>query len=178
MRGLGGFEAAEVRRRRKTICASQKFPFQWMRIDPCISRPEIGPTELPAIHSSRDASKLLHESVDFAGRMREFAIVLCMDGKNRPLAIAVPHIGGVAFSVVDPRSVLQPAILVGASGVIFAHNHPSGEPRPSEEDIVLTRRIRQGAKLVALELTDMLVLTDDPKVYFSFLDSGMMPSAG
>jgi DNA repair protein RadC len=175
--GLSGLEAAQVkavrRRRKRNVCASDRLRFKWLRIDPCVSLPDDA-DELPPITSSRDAVRILHDSVGFAGRGVEYAMVLSLDSKNRPTSVAVSHIGGRASSLVEPSVVFQPPILSNAVGFIFAHNHPSGSAEPSAEDLKMTRKLQQGARLVGLTLLDALVVTDDVGVYTSFLDAGLL----
>jgi DNA repair protein RadC len=70
--------------------------------------------------------------------------------------------------------VFQPGVLIGASGIIVAHNHPSGDPHPSAEDLAVTKQLAAGARLLALPLLDHMILTDDPKVFYSFQQQGTM----
>lgn len=171
---LEGFgEAPPKGSRSRTMCASRKLPFQWLRIDPCITRPPV--RHLPPVRSSADAGRLFHEAVGFANRGVEYVMVMALDVKNVPTGISVAHIGGRAFSMVDPSVIFQPVVLTNASGFILAHNHPSGETAPSEEDHAMMRKLAVGAKYVGVRLLDALILTDDGRV-FSFLDSGVLPS--
>jgi DNA repair protein RadC len=72
--------------------------------------------------------------------------------------------------VNPPIEVFKPLILMNAAGWIYAHNHPSADPRPSQEDRVLTSRLRQGAELLGITLLDHLILTDEG--CYSFADQG------
>jgi DNA repair protein RadC len=171
---LGGFgEAPPKGSRSRTMCASRKMPFKWLRIDPCVTRPPV--RHLPPVRTSADAARLFHETVGFANSGVEYAMVMALDIKNVPTGIAVAHIGGRAFSMIDPTVVFQPVVLTNASGFILAHNHPSGSTEPSEADGEMIQKLATGARYVGVRLVDALILTDDGKL-FSFLDAGILPS--
>jgi DNA repair protein RadC len=80
--------------------------------------------------------------------------------------------GGMAGTVMDPRIILKQALLDGASKIILAHNHPSGNLKPSEADISITKKIKESAKLMDIALLDHLIITQ--KSYFSFADEGLL----
>ena len=86
-------------------------------------------------------------------------MALYLDGRHRPIAHQVVSIGTASASLVHPREVFQPAILVGACAVIVAHNHPSGDPTPSAEDREITRRLAQAGALLGVSLLDSVVFT-------------------
>jgi len=173
---LFGDVEPEVIKARK-VCASASYPFGWMRFEPCAELPKRkkGSKTPEAIRSSVDVSKFFHESIPFAGRGREFLLVLCMDTKNVPIAVANPHVGGRSSAAVDPVSVFRPVVLSNASGFILAHNHPSGVPTPSPEDIAMTRKLKEGSEALQLAFLDHVILTDDVGSYYSMLDKGIMP---
>lgn len=172
---FGEFEPRVARARK--LCASARYPFGWLRFDSCAELPRAkkGSKVPEPVQSSRDVSRFFHESVPFAGRGREFLLVLCMDTKNVPLAVANPHVGGRSSAVVDPVSVFRPVVLSNASAFILAHNHPSGVPTPSPEDMLMTEKLVEGSKLLQVHMLDHVILTDDQDKYFSLLDKGMMP---
>jgi len=80
--------------------------------------------------------------------------------------------GGMAGTVMDPRLILKQALLDGASKIILAHNHPSGNLKPSEADIAITKKIKESAKLMDIILLDHLIITQ--KSFFSFADEGLI----
>jgi len=86
---------------------------------------------------------------------------LYLDRRNRPVARRVLTSGSDGFTVVDPRQVFRPAIQLGASGVILAHNHPSGDPTPSPQDVEVTRRVRRAGDVLGIRLVDHLVIGRD-----------------
>jgi DNA repair protein RadC len=105
--------------------------------------------------------------------------VLCLDRKNKLIRAEAVTSGTATGSLVHPREVFRPAIRHGATAIIMAHNHPSGDPTPSSADIQVTRRIHQAAGHVGIDLHDHVILGEienDPKKvgYFSFSDAALL----
>lgn len=90
---------------------------------------------------------------------REHFHVLFLDGRHRPIAYSLLSLGTATASLVHPREVFQPAVLVGAVAVIALHNHPSNDPRPSTEDRELTERLADAGRVLGIELLDHVVWT-------------------
>lgn len=90
----------------------------------------------------------------------EHFLVVHVNTKNRVVSYETVAIGGLSVAIVEPRSVFRSAILANAASIILVHNHPSGEPEPSREDVALTRRLQEGAKLLAIELIDHVIIGD------------------
>ncbi len=104
---------------------------------------------------------------------------LCLNRKNRLLRLTEISSGTVSKSLVHPREVFREAIRAGSSAVICAHNHPSGDPTPSNDDLAVTRRLREAARAVEIELHDHVILgtrAADPAGlgYFSFRVAGLL----
>ena len=106
----------------------------------------------------------------FHGLDREQFLVACLDAKHAIIGVNVVSIGSLTLSIVHPREVFKPAILLNSAAIICAHNHPSGDPAPSAEDRVLTARLRQAGDLIGITILDHLILGDDRT--FSFADQG------
>jgi DNA repair protein RadC len=106
----------------------------------------------------------------FHGLDREQFLVACLDAKHAIIGVNVVSIGSLTLSIVHPREVFKPAILLNSAAIICAHNHPSGDPAPSSEDRVLTARLRQAGDLIGITILDHLILGDDRM--FSFADQG------
>lgn len=107
----------------------------------------------------------------FTGLDREHFLVCGLDAKNCIIGINLVSIGSLTLAIIHPREVFKPLILMNAAAWICAHNHPSGgDPTPSQEDRVLTSRLRQGADLLGISLLDHLILTDQH--CYSFADQG------
>lgn len=90
---------------------------------------------------------------------REHFHALYLDGRHRVIAYSLLSLGTATASLIHPREVLQPAILVGACAFIALHNHPSNDPRPSSEDREITERLAQAGRIVGIELLDHVVWT-------------------
>ncbi len=118
------------------------------------------------ISDSQKAYRLLEPLFD--GLDREHFMVVGLDAKHAVIGINTVSIGSVTMSIVHPREVFKPLILLNASAVILAHNHPSGDPTPSQEDRALTRRLKDGGELLGIAVLDHLVLGEDR--YYSFAD--------
>lgn len=105
--------------------------------------------------------------------------VLCLNRKNRLIRRVEVSSGTVSGSLVHPREVFREAIRLGASGVICLHNHPSGDPSPSQSDIAVTRQLRDAAKAVEIDLIDHVIVglkQRDPanRGYYSFVEGGLL----
>jgi|SRR5690625_2999057 len=93
------------------------------------------------IRSPEDGYELLNE---FLGNVdREYFIVISLNTKNEPTAINICHIGSLNTSIVHPREVMKTAVMSNAASILVGHNHPSGNPDPSKEDIQVTRRLKE-----------------------------------
>ena len=124
------------------------------------------------IRSSADASTLLHTYLADVDR-EHFATIL-LNQKNRVVGVNTVSIGSLTASVVHPREVFKPAILSNAAAIILAHNHPSGQPQPSQEDRVLTVRLVAAGKLLGISVLDHVIIGDGTSAYFSFADEGLL----
>ncbi len=109
---------------------------------------------------------------DIVGRDRETFVTLHLDTRNCPIAMEVVSIGTLNGSMVHPREVFKAAILNNAAQIILAHNHPSGDPTPSREDIELTKRMREAGELLGIEVLDHLIVTAD-QGFFSMKEGNL-----
>lgn len=110
------------------------------------------------IRCAEDAYEIV--SSYLAGVDREHVVVLLLDTKHRITGINTVSVGSLDASIIHPREVLKPAILANASAILVAHNHPSGDPAPSREDISVTKRLDEACKIVGIDLLDHLVIGD------------------
>ena len=94
----------------------------------------------------------------------EHFVVLLLNTKNDVLKVVEVSAGGLDATLALPRDVFRQAVREGAAGVIVCHNHPSGDPEPSADDIALTRRLQEGATLLGLRFLDHIVLGDGKHV--------------
>ena len=120
------------------------------------------------ISNSRDLYTYLNAAIRDKTRERFMAIFL--DSKNRVLALETLFEGTLTASGVYPREVIRAALQHRAAAVIFAHNHPSGEPRPSSEDIAITRQLLFASRVMGITVHEHLIIGDNR--YYSFADQG------
>jgi DNA repair protein RadC len=99
-----------------------------------------------------------------------------LDTKNKVIREEEVSQGSLSASIVHPRETFKAAIRESAAAVIFIHNHPSGDTRPSQEDILLTRRLVQAGDVLGIRVLDHIIIGEG--VHYSFRDNGLMPSAG
>lgn len=107
------------------------------------------------------------------GEKQEVFCAAYLDSKNFVITTERIHIGTVNMSVVGPREVLRPAVRENAAAMIVAHNHPSGDPSPSPEDIAVTRRLKEVSKMLDINLLDHIIIGDRDR-YYSFCKEGML----
>lgn len=100
----------------------------------------------------------------------EHYIILCFDIKNRLILSKEITMGILTASIVHPRETFETAIKTRSASIIIAHNHPSGDPMPSENDMKVTQRIKEAGKIIGIELIDHIVVTKDS--YYSFAENG------
>jgi DNA repair protein RadC len=103
---------------------------------------------------------------------QEHFVVLLLDAKNKVFAKSDVHKGTLTSSLVGPREVFRPAIREGASSIIVAHNHPSGDPTPSPEDIEVTARLVEVGKMLDIPVVDHVIIGDPRSV--SFVRKGLL----
>ncbi|NLG97434.1 MAG: DNA repair protein RadC [Chloroflexi bacterium] len=114
------------------------------------------PQERPAIHSPADAAALVE--YEMSALPVEHLRVINLDTRNRVINIENIYVGSLNASTVRVGELFKPAIQRNAASIIVLHNHPSGDPSPSPEDIALTRAIVQAGKLLDIEVLDHLVI--------------------
>lgn len=110
------------------------------------------------IQSPDDAVTLFRQFIGDCDR--ESFCILCLNTKNEPTALHRVSTGTLNASLVHPRETYKLAILANSASIIAAHNHPSGEPTPSPEDVELTERLRDSGTLLGIELLDHIILGD------------------
>lgn len=130
-------------------------------------------SERPKINSSRDASEILRSSwnADHLELLEQFKVLLT-NRANRVLGLVEISSGGISGTVADPKLIFAAALKSGASGIILAHNHPSGTLSPSQADLDLTRKISAGGKLLEIQILDHVILTAHS--YYSLADEGLL----
>ena len=124
-----------------------------------------------------DCSRRLNEIAKelLADAATERFLVFFLDSKNNILGFNEASVGSLNASVVHPRDTFRAAVIKGASAVVFAHKHPSGDPSPSREDRECTNRLIQAGKILGIRVLDHIIIGHDD--YYSFADAGMMDVA-
>lgn len=109
---------------------------------------------------------------DIRATNREHFVGFYLNSRNQVLRREIISIGSLNASIVHPREVYQPAIAVSAASLIIAHNHPSGDPTPSEEDLAITRRLIEAGRILGIEMLDHVVVARD--AYASFKERKLL----
>ncbi len=120
------------------------------------------------IHNSKELFNYLYTTI--GSKTRECFMVLYLDAKNSIISNEILFKGTLTASSVYPREVVRGALDQKAAALIFAHNHPSGDPEPSAEDIAITRRLLFALKIVGITVHDHIVIGNNR--YYSFADKG------
>ncbi len=118
---------------------------------------------------SQDAYNVVKEK--FLLEKKEYFYILLLDVKNRVIKECMISQGILTASLVHPREVFNPAIKESAASIILIHNHPSGDPFPSKEDVELTEQLKRAGELMGIKVLDHIIVGQDS--YFSFVDHQM-----
>ena len=130
-------------------------------------RHHLAKTNGKPIKSSRDVFK--YAAPKIAEFDKEYFMVLHLDSRNKILRDEIISIGTLNSSLVHPREVFKSAIKESANSIILVHNHPSGDPTPSAEDLIITEKLMGAGKLLDLEVLDHVII--GKKKFWSFKDS-------
>ncbi len=103
---------------------------------------------------------------------KEFFMALYLNTKNGILKQEVISIGSLNANIVHPREIFKTACMVSASSIIVAHNHPSGDPSPSREDIEITKKLVESGKMIGIEILDHVIIGFDKN--YGFRESGIL----
>jgi len=122
------------------------------------------------VKSPEDAIKSVKNQLK--GKKKEHFLVLSLDTRNHLINTQTISIGSLDSSIVHPREVFKEAISSTAASVIFAHNHPSGDPTPSEDDIKLTKRLVEAGEILGIEVLDHIIICD--KEYISMKSRNLL----
>ncbi len=102
---------------------------------------------------------------------KEFFFSIHLDGKNRINCVDEVSVGSLNQSIVHPRELFKTALLSSAAAIILVHNHPSGDPTPSREDIEITRRLKEAGEILGVKLLDHIIVGSS---YLSFTERGLL----
>ena len=111
--------------------------------------------EKPVIRSPEDASTLFMS--DFTGLDKEHFRAVLLNTKNHVLKTVEISVGSLDSSLVHPRECFKPAVAASAASVILLHNHPSGDPEPSADDVAITKRLKEAGKTLGIDVLDHII---------------------
>ena len=123
----------------------------------------------PVISTPRDS---LHYLTDIKDQQREHFVCLYLNARNQVIRKEVVSIGSLSSAIVHPREVFTTGIALPAASVILAHNHPSGDVSPSQDDINLTRRLVQAGEILGIDILDHIIVGSDD--FLSLKERGLM----
>ena len=123
------------------------------------------------IRSPEDAKELAEAHI--GDEDREVFLVMMLNTKNQVIGLHRAHVGSINASLVHPREVMKCAILNNAAAIIVSHQHPSGNPAPSQEDVEVTKRLAEAGKLIGIELLDHVIVSYTGK-YVSLKEKGYL----
>jgi DNA repair protein RadC len=134
---------------------------------------KVKPSLRPKISSSKEAYEILinhwdESKIDF---FEQFKVIL-LNRANKVLGIYEVSTGGVSGTVADPKLIFAAALKANSSSILLSHNHPSGNLKPSQQDILLTSKIKEAGRFLELPVIDHLIVTSEG--YYSFADEGLL----
>ena len=148
--------------------AVEQLPMRYrLKVATWIVHREPGQPSPRALSSPQAAALLARDLLRTADDDKEHFWVILLNAQNHYLMHTLVSTGTQSASLVHPREVLGPALRVGAASLILVHNHPSGDPTPSREDLRLTRQLADGARLLDLRLHDHLIIGNGTEEWVS-----------
>lgn len=129
--------------------------------------------ENKVVKTPQKAQQILIKTLELDRRTEEVFALLTLDIKSKLTGVFEVSIGNLTSSLVKPREVFKRALLQNSTAIILGHNHPSGEPQPSKNDLQLTEKLMAAGEIVDIEIRDHLVIGDDQK-YVSLREEGMI----
>ncbi len=130
---------------------------------------EVNDTNLPVINTAKDAAAQL---TDMRELKKEHFVVLYLNAKNQLVHKETISMGTLNANLVHPREVFEPALKYSAAQIIAAHNHPSGNPTPSDDDLELTKRLTKAGKMMGIEIMDHVIVSKNS--HFSFKEEKLL----
>jgi DNA repair protein RadC len=128
--------------------------------------------EVPVIKSPTEVYQAAKQLLALHEEPEEHFCILCLNTKNKIVGVHTISIGSLNVSIVHPREVFKAAMLNNASGIICLHNHPSGDPEPSREDIETTRRLVEAGEIMGIKVLDHIIIGEQS--YLSMKEKCLM----
>ena len=138
-----------------------------------VYKTQVKPSQRPVVSQSKEVYELLKRNWDDTKieLVEQFKILL-LNRANKVLGICELSSGGISGTVADPKVIFIAALKAAASNIILAHNHPSGNLKPSRADIELTKRIKEAGQLLEITVLDHIIMSSES--FYSLADEGMM----
>jgi len=143
IKGIGPAKAAQIKATFELSKRLENYPIE---------------TSKTIVKSPEDVVKTAR--ILLKGKKKEHFLVICLDTRNHLIKTSTVSIGSLDCSIVHPREVFKDAISSSAASVIFIHNHPSGDPTPSEDDIKMTKRLIEAGEIIGIEVLDHIIICD------------------
>jgi DNA repair protein RadC len=124
---------------------------------------------LPTVRSPADVANAV---ANIRKNKKENFVILCLNARNQVTRKETISIGSLNASIVHPREVFQPAIAESAASIVLAHNHPSGDTRPSDDDVELTRRLVRAGEIMGIEVLDHVIVSE--RKHLSMKEKGLL----
>lgn len=160
---LFGPEEVPVPKQRSIKLKTIKAVYQTMTVQDTI-------TDYLKPHTRYNSASQVFDTFSFLrDETKEYFIALHLDGKNRIVCCDMVSTGSLNQSIVHPRELFKTALLSSAAAVILLHNHPTGDPTPSTEDLTITRRLIEAGEMIGIKVLDHIVIGD---TYYSFTERG------
>ena len=149
-----------------------KVPIYEVRLVKCRRSLRLAETIVPEANS---AARTMHTMLGLTDR--EHFAVLFLNGRHEVTGAHVVAIGGQhGIGTIEPRTVFRAAIAACASALVVSHNHPSGDPGPSSEDIATTARLMKAGRILGIPVIDHVIVTRDSRRWHSMHDQGTLPT--
>lgn len=157
----------EVEEKKKNKVSIAKFSLQLVKESNAKYELESNKINAPV-----DASDLIREVFQMDKQCEEILALICLDTKNKVIGCFEVSRGTLNSGLIHPREIFKRAIVQNSASIIIGHNHPSGDPSPSNEDINITNRLKEVGKIVGIELLDHVIIGE--KSYISLKEKGIL----
>lgn len=119
-----------------------------------------------------DAYNILNRVLEIDARTEEIFVIATLNNKNAITGIFEVSKGSINSSIVHPREVFKRALSINAASIVLCHNHPSGDPSPSKEDIAITQRLKEAGTILGIQVLDHVIIGNEK--YISLKDKGVV----